>query len=118
MTARRLLAVLPVVLLAAGPGCGGDDAGGAATRLAPGDAIGMKARAFTPEKVEVAAGQTVTWENTSSVPHDVKATGGADFASDAFGKGGRFSWKAAKAGTVTYECTLHPGMDGTIAVRG
>ena len=41
---------------------------------------------------------------------------GADFSSDQFGKGGKFSFTPTKAGEIKYECTLHPGMEGTIEV--
>ena len=113
---RRLPLLLATASLALATAACGSDAGGSSTKLAPGDVIGMKQLKFDPAKVQVQVGQTVTWENTESVPHDVKATDGAGFASKTFGKGGRFSWKAATAGTVKYECTLHPGMDGTIEV--
>jgi plastocyanin len=117
---RRLPLLLATASLALGAAsCGGDDGGGgSATKLASGDTIGMKQLEFDPAHVEVAVGQTVTWENGESVPHDVVATDGADFKSDTFGKGGRFTWKADKAGTVKYECTLHPGMEGTLEVVG
>jgi plastocyanin len=113
----RLLAALTLTLALAVAGCGGDDGGGgAATALKPGEDITMKSLKFHPESVSVPVGQAITWRNVESIPHDVKADEGADFASKTFGKDGTYSWTPPKAGTVTYECTLHPGMTGTIDV--
>jgi plastocyanin len=116
---RRLLCCLAltssIALLAAG--CGSDDGGGgSAQALGRSDVIGMKSLRFKPDHVQVPVGQKVTWRNDESVPHDVKADSGADFASKTFGKDGTFTFTPDKAGTITYECTLHPGMDGTIDV--
>jgi plastocyanin len=116
---RRLLPSLAltasIAVLAAGCG-GGDDGGGSAQALGPSDVIGMKSLHFKPDHVRVPVGQKITWRNDESVPHDVKADSGAKFASKTFGKDGTFTFTPDKAGTITYECTLHPGMDGTIDV--
>ncbi|MCW2985657.1 MAG: hypothetical protein JWR63_3227 [Conexibacter sp.] len=111
---RRPLAVLPILVLLAA-GCGGSG-GGKATALEPADAIGMQSLRFKPDHVQVPVGQKITWRNDDSVGHDVKADSGASFASDTFNKDKTFSWTPTKAGTVKYECTLHPGMTGTIDV--
>jgi plastocyanin len=118
---RRLpaLATSIVLVCLAASGCGGGDSGGggaAAQALKPGEQIGMKALKFHPEHVQVPVGQEVVWHNDESIPHDVKADSGAGFASKSFGKEGTFAWTPPKAGTVKYECTLHPGMEGTIDV--
>jgi plastocyanin len=116
---RRLaptLALTSVIALLAA-GCGADDGGGGdAQALGTSDVIGMKSLRFRPDHVQVPVGQKITWHNDESVPHDVKADSGASFSSESFGKDGTFSWTPEKAGTVRYECTLHPGMDGTIDV--
>jgi plastocyanin len=112
----RVLPLLALLVLAA-PGCGsGGGAGGTAQALKAGDTIGMKSFRFKPDHVQVAVGQKVTWHNDEDIRHDVKADSGASFASGTFGKDGTFSWTPDEAGTVRYECTLHPGMDGTIDV--
>jgi plastocyanin len=117
----RLLAavVLTIATAVAAAGCGSDGggaSGGQATVLKPGSPIGMKSLTFKPDHVQATVGQPITWRNDESIPHDVKATGGAGFASKTFGKAGTFAWTPTTAGTVKYECTLHPGMDGTIDV--
>jgi plastocyanin len=110
----RLLPALALTALVAG--CGSSSGGGKATILKPGDTIGMKSLHFQPAHVQVPVGQKITWRNDESVGHDVKADSGASFSSETFTKDKTFTWTPDKAGTVKYECTLHPGMDGTIDV--
>ncbi|HVP03315.1 MAG TPA: plastocyanin/azurin family copper-binding protein [Solirubrobacteraceae bacterium] len=92
----------------------------AATTAAPAAAgtaaVTMQNITFSPHVVSVKVGQTVKWTNLDSVDHNVTATKGATFKSDNFGRGGTFTWKADKVGTISYVCTIHPGMDGTIIV--
>jgi plastocyanin len=76
----------------------------------------MKNIQFAPKDVTVKVGQTVKWVNQDTVDHDVKADSG-QFKSGLFGKGQSFEWKADKAGTVSYVCTVHPGMTGKITVQ-
>ncbi len=119
---RRLLLASTLFALAA-TGCGGSDSSSSDT--APGApaaggsvAIGMKNLKFDPADVTVKVGQTVTWTNLEEIPHNVVAESGADFRSSTFGKGKTFEFKAEEAGAVTYVCTIHPGMDGTVTVEG
>jgi plastocyanin len=97
-------------------GCGGGSGGGSAKTLKPGEAVGMKSLRFHPDHVKVTVGQPVTWRNDEGIPHDVVATSGATFESRTFGKDGTFSYTPGKAGTIKYECTLHPGMEGELDV--
>jgi plastocyanin len=113
-----VLAALSLALALAG--CGDDDAGpadGGGTPAGGGVAIGMRDIRFDPEEATVKVGQTVTWTNDEAVPHNVVAEEGADFESDTFGEGGTFSHTPEQAGTITYVCTIHPGMDGTLTVE-
>jgi plastocyanin len=86
------------------------------TTAGAGIAISMKDIQFNPNSQTVKVGQKVTWTNDDSVDHNVTATAGEDFKSDAFGNGGTFSYTPDKAGTIKYTCTLHPGMDATLTV--
>lgn len=128
---RRLLAPLAVLTLVAA-GCGSSDSGSsssptaadstpaASTKPAAGAtvAIGMEGLRFNPDNVTVKVGQTVKWTDLEDIPHNVTAESGADFTSDTFGKGKSFEFKAVKAGTIKYVCTIHPGMAGTLTVEG
>jgi plastocyanin len=58
----------------------------------------------------------VRWTNEDSVPHDVKATKGADFESEELKKGDTYEAKVTKTGTIGYVCTIHPSQRGTISV--
>jgi plastocyanin len=112
---RALALTSSIALLAAG--CGGSgDGGGKAQALGPNDVISMQSLRFKPDHVQVPVGQKVMWRNDESVGHDVKADSGASFASETFNKDKTFSWTPDQPGTVKYECTLHPGMTGTIDV--
>jgi plastocyanin len=116
---RPLLPLIAITTALAVAGCGGDDGGGGggkASVLKPGEAISMQNLRFKPDHVQVAVGQKVTWRNDENIGHDVKADSGAKFASETFNKDGTYSFTPTTAGTIKYECTLHPGMDGTIDV--
>jgi plastocyanin len=110
---RPLLALLAITTAFAAAGCGG---GGSAKVLKAGDVVSMQNLRFKPDHVQVAVGQKVTWRNDENIGHDVKADSGASFSSETFNKDKTYSFTPAKAGTIKYECTLHPGMDGTIDV--
>ncbi|HEX8075817.1 MAG TPA: plastocyanin/azurin family copper-binding protein [Thermoleophilaceae bacterium] len=77
----------------------------------------MKDLEFHPDVVQVKVGDAVTWRNDDTVDHNVTARNGARFASRAFGSGGTYRFTPKQAGTVTYVCTLHPGMNGRIEVK-
>ena len=79
-------------------------------------AVSMKNIQFAPKSVTAKVGQTIKWTNDDSVDHNVTSKSGATFKSSNFGQGGTYSYKPTKAGTITYVCTIHPGMDGTIIV--
>jgi plastocyanin len=123
---RRILLGLCAVLALAAAGCGGSDDGGS-TSSAPastsssssggGVAIKMQNIAFDPKAVTVKVGQKITWTNDDTTDHNVTADSGADFKSDDFGKGATFEFTPDKAGTIKYECTIHPGMTATITVQ-
>jgi plastocyanin len=79
--------------------------------------VAMKNIAFAPKTATAKVGQTIKWVNEDSVDHNVTAISGASFKSRAFGKGGSFTFKATKPGSIHYVCTLHPGMKATLTVR-
>src|SRR5690242_3648589 len=66
--------------------------------------IKMQNIAFAPTSVTVKKGETVKWVNEDTVAHNVTAKKGATFKSSTFGKGGSFTWKADKTGTINYVC--------------
>ena len=114
------LRVAPIVL-ALGlllAGCGGGDDGGSATPTTkaggtPAAAtVELKDLKFTPEKVTITAGETVSWVWKENVLHNVTGDG---FKSDNVSDG-PYEHTFDKAGTYDYQCTLHAGMTGTVEV--
>jgi plastocyanin len=75
--------------------------------------IDMKNIQFSPSSATVKVGQTVKWVNQDSAPHNV--TGGP-LHSKTFGQGGSFTFTPKKAETISYVCTVHPGMKATLTV--
>jgi plastocyanin len=70
---------------------------------------------YIPDPIRVHVGQTITWTNKDTDPHDVSADNGT-FYSGPIGTNGSWKWTAKKVGTYHYTCTLHPDMHGTIIV--
>ncbi len=127
----------------AGVGLGAGCLGGRANTGGDYD-VGMSVVAFRPDFVEVTAGETVVWRNTSKQSHTVTAyedriPGNADyFASGGYDSqaaaerawtesaggrlepgGGEFEYTFEVPGTYTYFCIPHEqrGMVGTVEVK-
>lgn len=124
---RRTLLLLCAAVALAAVGCGSSNDNSsssssststpAASSSGGGVAIKMQNIAFDPKDVTVKVGQKITWTNDDSTDHNVTADSGADFKSKDFGNGATFEFTPDKAGTIAYECTLHPGMKATITVQ-
>ncbi len=65
--------------------------------------------AFTPKRLTVKPGTTVTWINDDDAPHTVAANGKL-FKSGALDTQDRFSFTFTTPGTYEYFCSLHPHM--------
>jgi plastocyanin len=130
---NRLITLLLACTALVAAGCGGDDeksnapagGGGAATQEDSGSssssssgevAITMKNFQFAPKATTVKVGQKVKWTNEDSAPHDVVDEKTSAFKSELFNKGESYEFTAKKAGTISYVCTIHPGMVGTLTV--
>ena len=122
MLKRTLLIALVLAALGTGlAACGGsgDDAAPAAAQpptSAGGAKVSVQDNTFKPGNIKVKAGDTVTFTNDGAVAHTVTATDGADFDSGTLAPGKTFSFVAAGHGKISYVCTIHPGMQGTIEV--
>jgi len=83
-------------------------------------AVEMKNTAYSPTKIKIKKGTTVTWTNKDSIEHDVAP----DQPSAAFvgsngllSKGESYSFTFNTVGTFTYHCTPHASfMKGTVEV--
>jgi plastocyanin len=71
---------------------------------------------FNPASVDISVGGTVNF--TFETLHNVTFTSGAgtppDIPNTSTGTVGR---TFSTAGTITYTCTIHPGMNGTVIVH-
>jgi plastocyanin len=129
----KLLALMLAGLALSLAACGGDDDnGGASTSDQPADTggaasggaqVSLKNIQFDPKDISVKPGETITFTNDESIPHDVhKQSGpGGDFSSGADGgmqQGDTFKLKLDRPGKYDYVCHVHaPGMAGTITVK-
>ena len=117
-------------LSATGPlACGGSDDGGTTptppstqpTQPTPGGdrsqrAVAMRDNFFSPSTDTVAIGGTVTWTNSGNNPHTSTAENRL-WDSGRLTAGQTFARQFPQAGSFPYDCTIHPGMTGTIVVR-
>jgi plastocyanin len=129
-TVATAAAVLSVLLMTAA--CGGSSATDSKdTTATKADAsVNTALLAFDPKEVRINAGQTVSWVGGDNITHvlvegtyDVgtdglrtKETDDKAFSLKLTKKGQRVSHTYDKAGTFTYFCTIHKGMNGTVTV--
>ena len=93
---------------------------GAAVMAAPAgvdEAVKIDNFTFTPQRVTVKAGTTITWINHDDIPHAVASSAKA-FKSKVLDTDDKFSFTFTTAGSYEYFCFLHPHMTGTIVVEG
>jgi plastocyanin len=74
---------------------------------------GMK---FSPQTLEVNAGDTVVWQNKDPYPHTATAENKA-FDSRDIPENGTWKYVAKTKGTMPYFCKLHTTMKGTLVVK-
>ncbi len=108
-------------------GTGGGGGGGGGSGTCPAGTFCMTVSTFTPTTRTVAVGATVTWQNGSTVGHNILWDDAAGRAGAAAGDGtGDMPNFAAgtshsrlfnTAGTYGFTCTLHPGMKATLTVQ-
>ena len=125
---KRSLGLLAAIIgVVAAVGCGGNSYGSNPSPVptpTPGSGgaadvtitiQGMSgANSFSPNPATVKVGQTVSWHNADSIPHNPTGTG---FNTGAI-NGGATSAPItfSTAGTIDYHCGFHPSMVGTLNV--
>lgn len=73
--------------------------------------------AYSPATLTLDVGDSVTWTNMDSAPHDVTVTRGpASFHSPLLSTGQRWTYTFTVAGPYTYICSVHPDMRASVAV--
>ena len=79
--------------------------------------IQIKRTGFVPASVTIDHDDSVTWTNTDTTDHQVVANGGS-FASPILKPGKSWTHTFRNGGTFHYHDSLHPGLKGTLVVRG
>jgi plastocyanin len=73
--------------------------------------------AYSPNLIEIAVGDTVTWTNQDEVPHTATGEDRDVLQSGTITPGTSFSQDFPEAGEFGFFCEFHPNMTGTIVVR-
>lgn len=72
---------------------------------------------FDPAATSAKVGDVIQWTNTGNVAHNVTFTD-PTLTSGTLNQGDTWQVKFSVAGTYSYHCTFHPGMNGQITVTG
>ena len=92
----------------------GSDGAQPATRIVHRATIGFDN--VSPQRLDLVAGEAVTWTNESSRTHTVTADDGS-FDSGRVLSSDTYSRRFAATGEAPYHCELHPGIRGVVAVH-
>jgi plastocyanin len=76
----------------------------------------IEGMAFSPNRLEVANGDTIVWQNKDIVAHNATATDGS-FKSPTIEPNRSWKFTARKTGEFGYTCTLHPTMKAELTVK-
>jgi plastocyanin len=106
----RLLPALVAALLLLPTGAAWAQAGGKA------HSVRIEGMKFVPERIEVAAGDTIVWTNQDFLAHSVTAAA-AQVESGDLAQGKSFKFVARRKGEMKYLCRLHPVMQGAVVVK-
>jgi plastocyanin len=72
---------------------------------------------FVPREITVNVGDTITWRNEDSEPHNAIANDNS-FHTNTFGQGETASVTIDQPGEHRYFCSIHAGMTGTVTTQG
>lgn len=75
--------------------------------------VAMRNLEFVPKTIDVAVGDTITWRNEDSEPHNAIAEDDS-FRTETFGQGESASATIDEPGSHPYFCSIHAGMKGTV----
>ena len=107
---RYIAASLLVLLPLTGVACGSSSGGGGTPTVA--GQVNVIDNSFSPKTIDISVGDTVTWVWKGTVKHNVTGPG----FNGPTQKTGRYKHTFNSAGSFTYNCTIHPGMKGTVKV--
>ena len=108
-----MIPVLAVAALIAGCGSSDESVGQPAAAKGAKQIVEMTGSTFAPQTIDAGVGETISFVNKDEIAHNATGDG---IDSGTIAGGATFDFKAAKAGTISYVCTFHPGMTGTVNV--
>jgi plastocyanin len=80
--------------------------------------ITIKNYAYGSGSMTISQGDTITWTNKDSAPHDVVVTSGpVKFRSPMLSQGKSWSYTFTQAGAYSYTCSVHPDMHATVTAK-
>jgi plastocyanin len=79
--------------------------------------VSIKRTGFVPKSTTINQDDSVTWTNNDTINHQVVANNGG-FASPILGPGKSWTHKFGNGGTFRYHDSLHPGLTGSVVVKG
>jgi len=80
------------------------------------DKVSIENFAFSPAKITVKKGTTVTWTNNDSTAHTVTGDDNSAIDSGTLNKGDTYTFKFDAAGTFAYHCAFHSSMTASVTV--
>ena len=113
--------IVLVITASCGGGSASDGGYGGLTNPTSGSpiqttSVAVSDNQFSPAAIQVSPGATVTWTWIQGAAlHNVTFSSGTPSAN--LGSNATFNRSFPAAGTFTYQCTLHPGMTGTVKVQ-
>lgn len=122
MRSRLILAPLAAVLAcggssdSTGPGGTGGTGGTGGSNPVATTSVTMQSNRFSPASIRVAPNATVTWTNSDGYNHNVIFAGTVGTIPN-FSTGDRTLQMPSAAGTYSYSCNLHSGMNGSVTVQ-
>ena len=118
---------LLAALAACGESGGSSSGGGTCTAGTAGVNLGgtpattiqaTDSQVFAPSPAQAKVGQVVQWSANGTLMHTVTfdSSNASCLTDPALNPGSTWEVKFTQAGTYTYTCTIHPGMNGSITV--
>jgi len=95
-----------------------DDSGGNNNQNPGGtnNTVSISNMAYSPNRLTVKAGTTVTWVNEENMSHTVTSDNGT-FGSGTLRQNDTYKHTFSSAGTYPYHCNLHTGMKASVVVE-
>lgn len=117
--AAALPNVADVLPAAAAPAVAAPAAASGSSSTASTASVDIMGYKFSPATLTISVGDTVTWTNHDTAPHNVVISDGpVKFTSPTLNQGQTYTYTFTVAGTYDYYCSIHPDMKASVTVEG